>query len=309
MATKFTKNYFGISEWLVVRLWGVFYVSLVVYPCLKAYWPIERAKLYVAAAENALDKAKQPEDERFQEARELLAKARESDPAIANTFDYLRVLDQVDPLPIDQLLPALKFLSPNARRAVGYPLAEDAMKRKEFEKSYQILSMVSSFEADKTPAERNQLAYGAALAKKDLRLALKEIDLALSNLDQEVPGLIDTKAWVLHELHRDDEALEWIDRAITTFQTGLLKAFNPQFEITKEQLEEFIRPPNSEADTKSSLTISDVKSERLKEVLRELAVYHYHRAEILNSLKQTEKADWAFDWLENRGFNKFSELF
>jgi len=309
MAPQVTKNHFGISEWLVVRMWIVFYISLVVYPCLKAYWPIEQAKLYVAAAENALDKAKQPEDERFQEARKLLEKAREADPSIANTFDYLRVLDQVDPLPLEQLLPALKFLSPSARRSVGYPLADDAMKRKEFEKSYQILSLVSSFEADKKPDERNRLAYGAALAKKDLRLALKEIDLALSDLDKEAPGLLDTKAWVLHELHKDDEALEWIDRAILLFQTGLLKQFNPRFEITKEQLEEFIRSPNSEDDTKSSLTISGVKIEQVANILRELAVYQYHRAEILNSLKQTEKADWAFDWLENRGFNKFSELF
>ena len=309
MAPQVTKNYFGISEWLVVRMWIVFYISLVVYPCLKAYWPIEQAKLYVAAAENALDKAKQPEDERFQEARKLLEKAREADPSIANTFDYLRVLDQVDPLPLEQLLPALKFLSPSARLSVGYPLADDAMKRKEFEKSYQILSLVSSFEADKKPDERNRLAYGAALAKKDLRLALKEIDLALSDLDQEVPGLLDTKAWVLHELHKDDEALEWIDRAIVRFQADLLKMFNPRFEITKEQLEEFIRSPNSEDDTKSSLTISGVKIEQVANILRELAVYQYHRAEILNSLKQTEKADWAFDWLENRGFNKFSELF
>lgn len=309
MPSKFTKNYFGLSEWFVVRLWIVFYVALVVYPCLRAYWPVEQARLYVAAAENALDKAKQPEDERFQEARKFLAKARESDPGIVNTFDYLRVLDQVDPLPLAQLLPALKFLSPSARRSVGYPLADDAMKRKEFEKSYQILSMVSSFEADKTPDERNRLAYGAALAKKDLRLALKEVDLALSDLDREVPGVLDTKAWVLHELHKDEEALVWIDRAISLFQTDLLKVYGPQFDITKEQLEEFIRSPNSEEDSKSSLTISEVKNEQLAKIFQELAVYQYHRAEILNSLKQTKQADWAFDWLENRGFNKFSELF
>jgi tetratricopeptide (TPR) repeat protein len=309
MVSKFTKNYFGLSESLVVRLWVVFYIALVAYPCLMAYWPVEQAKMYVAAAENALDKAKQPEDERFQEARKLLAKARESDPTIVNTFDYLRVLDQVDPLPLAQLLPALKYLSPNSRRSVGYPLAEDAMKRKEFEKSYQILSMISSFEADKTPEERNRLAYGAALAKKDLRLALKEVDLALSDLDREVPGILDTKAWVLHELHKDEEALVWIDRAISLFQSDLLEIYSPRFEITKEQLEEFLRSPDSSEDSKCSFTISDVKNEQLVKIFQELAVYQYHRAEILSSLKQSEKADWAFDWLENRGFNKFSELF
>ncbi len=309
MPPKFTKNYFGLSEWLVVRLWIVFYVSLVFFPCVRAYWPVEQAKLYLAAAENALDKAKQPEDERFQEARKLLAKARASDPAIVNTFDYLRVLDQVDPLPLAQMLPALKYLSPSARRSVGYPLADEAMKRKEFEKSYQILSMVSSFDSDKEPDERNRLAYGAALAKKDLRLALKEIDLALSDLDREVPGILDTKAWVLHELHKDEEALVWINRAISLFQNDLLKVHSPQFGITKNQLEEFIRTPGSKEDGKSTLTISEVKNEKLAKIFQELAVYHYHRAEILSSLKQTEKADWAFDWLENRGFNKFSELF
>jgi len=291
--------------------WGAvaFFIAMVVFPCLRGYWPIEQAKMYVAAAENAIDKAKQPEDEKFQEARKLLEMARQKDPLIVQNLNYLRTLDRVDPIPMEQLLPALKYLSPSTQRTLGIRLADDALSRREFEKSYQILSQVYSFQADKTPEERNRLAYGAALARKDLRLARQEIDIALSGLDNEIPEYFDTKAWVLHELFENQEALTWIDRSIKRVTTDLLANFNPKYKITKEQLEQFVAIPNSEDLTKSSLNISQVTNEALSKIFRVLAIYHYHRAEILNSLKEQEKADWAFDWLENRGFRKFTELF
>jgi len=309
MARNDKGNTLSRKQPVVVWLLVGFYVSLVVYPCLRGYWPLERAKLYVAAAESALDKAQKPDDEQFQKAKNFLELARVSDPKIEENIDYLRVLDRVAPIPLEKLLPALKHLSRATQRSVGMRLAEDAMERKEFEKSYQVLSQIYSYEEEKTPEERNRLAYGAALAKKDLRLALREIDVALSESEIEVPGLLDTKAWILHELHDHEDGLIWIDRAIKKLRNDLLAAFNPEYEITKTQLEEFLAAPSDDDKTKDSLKVLQVKNENLARYFRELAVYEYHRAEILTSLKETEKADLSFEWLENRGFNKFSELF
>jgi len=309
MTRKVNGIYSGFVQSLTDCGAVAFFVAMVVLPCIRGYWPIEQAKMYVAAAENAIDKAKKPEDEKFQEARKLLGMARQKDPLIVQNLDYLRTLDRVDPIPMEQLLPALKYLSPSTQRALGIRMADDFLSRREFEKSYQILSQVYSFQADKTPEERNRLAYGAALARKDLRLARQEIDAALSGLDDEIPEYFDTKAWVLHELFENEEALIWIDRSIKKVTTDLLSNFNPNYKITEEQLEQFVAIPNSEDSSKSSLTISQVTNDGLSRVFKVLAIYHYHRAEILNALKEQEKADWAFDWLENRGFRKFTELF
>jgi hypothetical protein len=66
--------------------------------------------------------------------------------------------------------------------------------------------------AKRPPLLNNDLAYFRALAKKDLDIALQEIDAALK---VEVnPGFLDTKGWVLHGLRKDELAWKFANESV-----------------------------------------------------------------------------------------------
>ena len=66
----------------------------------------------------------------------------------------------------------------------------------------------------------NQLAYYRALAGIELDEALADVDRAIE-LEGPNPLILDTKAWVLHELGRNLEALSFSNEAIKTLEVQL----------------------------------------------------------------------------------------
>jgi tetratricopeptide (TPR) repeat protein len=333
----------------ITRCVVLFFVSLIVFPVAKAYWPFEKAKYLVAAAENVLDKTEEQPDENVaaekkEKAKKFLIEAKKIDPDINLNIDFVRVLNRIEPIPAIDVLPTLKNLPPKKRRILGKQLAESASSRRDFNGAHLILTQAFSDLESKTPVERNLLAYQAALAKKDLHIALKEIDLAISDTSEPEPSLMDTKAWVLHELHRDEEAIKLMDEAlkILTDQLNSIK-LTPRLKIEQKSFDAFVALPGPKtpvdnknvdstesSDNKSSenssdnkndeqpvrapdsanvLKISDIPNKELQEIFKTFAVFVYHRAEILTSLKRNQEADQLFDWLEARGFSDFGQLF
>jgi tetratricopeptide (TPR) repeat protein len=61
---------------------------------------------------------------------------------------------------------------------------------------------------------RNNWAYSLAEAERELPLALAMIRRAAQERSEPLASFLDTEAWVLHKLGRDDEALEVMERAI-----------------------------------------------------------------------------------------------
>ncbi len=92
--------------------------------------------------------------------------------------------------------------------------------RKKFEASAKLLQQYLPDREQRDPLANNQIAYMRALAGVDLEEALADVDKALESQQNE--SFLDTKAWVLHRLGRDEEALEVIDEAMKEIESTWL---------------------------------------------------------------------------------------
>jgi tetratricopeptide (TPR) repeat protein len=107
------------------------------------------------------------------------------------------------------LLPALPA---TARISMARATAARFKDKKRTDMAIGVMEASFPPKEKRTPIENNDLAYFRALAKKDLELALEEIDLALQA--ESSAELLDTKAWILHRLGRNEIALNWANESI-----------------------------------------------------------------------------------------------
>jgi len=293
------------DRWTLVAVIA-FLLGIVAIPIGKAYWPSERARWLLAAAENALTRATDENDTR-PEAQELLEQATSSYPEIEKTLDFARISFRMNPDETDRAIKLVLSMSPDRQVHAANTLAEMRLNAGNFESAYMILVAGYPGPSSRSPVERNQLAYYAALANRDLELALADIENALS--DSKNASFLDTKAWVLFRLGRFDDALNTIDLAIAELKVELKDTPFPSPVRDKVQdMLEGKEPFVKRALEDSSSPLASF-NESFAQVLKSIVVIHYHRGEILEALGKIEEADQEYAWAQDRGFHDFDRLY
>lgn len=171
---------------------------------------------------------------------------------------------------------------------IGYRFAQRLAQHAYFSEAVAVLEAALVGELRQIPVMLNELAYFRALAAIDLDRALDDVDQALAD-SPNAPDLRDTRAWVLFQMGKPQQAIEDVDFAVQAFDNmgpaGLM-------EETMGWLEQrLVRPPDprSADDTLTRREAGDLLWGR--------GVVHYHRAKILEALGRAEESQKEFDWL------------
>lgn len=283
-------------------------IAIVAVPVLISYWPIERAHWLVAEAANTLDLSNnEPEDERLRKADVLLVRAKSFYPEIENSLDFVYTRFRMHPDDVDRVLKLVASLGPAGKVNAAIVLSELRLNKRDFDSAYQILVAGLPESSYRKAEERNQFAYYAALANRDLEAALVDVQKALE--EKQDASIWDTKAWVLFRLTRFDEALEAIDRSVKALDKELTQsAFKPAINAKIQDLLHG-RPPFVKHDLADESNPLEQIERPIAMLLKSIAVIHYHRGEILETLGKVEMADVEYGWLLSRGFNDFDELY
>ncbi len=283
-----------------------FLLGMVAIPVGKAYWPSERARWLLAAADNALEKASDKNDTRS-EAQELLDEAVKGYSPIEKTLDFARISFRMNPDATDRAIKLIQSLAPDRQPHAANVLAEMRLEDGDFSSAYSILIAGYPGPTFRTPIQRNQLAYFAALANRDLEVAFADIEKSLA--ENKNASFLDTKAWVLFRLGRFEEALVAIDSALDELKVELKdtpfpSAIRVKVQDLLEGNDPFVKRP---LDDRSSPLESF--NEDFAQVLKSIVVIHYHRGEILEALGKIEEADQEYTWVQVRGFHDFERLY
>lgn len=154
----------------------------------------------------------------------------------------------------------------------------------------------------RSPTLNNQLAYARALAKKDLEVALREIDASLQS-DPEEPAYLDTKGWILFMDEQYEPALAVANSSIANQYRAI--------ELRSQSIyQALIRADASEEEPleKSEPTI-DPSDEPLFEAGKKLiAVLRYHRMRIAEKLGEEVQFQKDMHWLKAMGFRDLDSL-
>jgi hypothetical protein len=198
-------------------------IALPVAPVLSDYLgPGTRARWLLADAANQFDKGN------VQEAQSSLHQAFALSKDIVLDGDFWRQFERIeadrsatsDSSDIwEHLLKNVE--DENQRAATAIEISQLLAKRKQFEAAAKLLALNLPADEDRTPLQLNQLAYMRSLAGIELDEALLDINRALAKVKNE--SLLDTKAWVLNGLGRHEDALQFIETAISTIK-GKLRA-------------------------------------------------------------------------------------
>ncbi len=172
-----------------------------------------------------------------------------------------------------------------------------------------------------TVEKLNQTAYVRSLAKVELDKALQDIETAVK-VDNS-PSVVDTQAWVLHELGRNEEALVLMNDAIARAEKALPSKKSDQPTSAKQSdSKKSDAAGESVSKTEDAASIDNGQDEaRMKNIveirkayvkdennpLKTLAVMRFHRATIREALDQDASEDWK--WLEDNGFTNKSTLY
>ena len=208
----------------------------------------------------------------------------------------------------------------NQRPDIANFVGERFHLRRENEFAVRVMERFFPVIPKRDPNENNSLAYFRALSKKGLETALEEIDAALVADGSARTEFLDTKAWVLHGLGRDKEALPFIEESLKKIYLQLKKIEGiPSAELAKlERL--FVDEVEDEPDTDSSAKIPRNRMDELKKAFPSLmpaalelqaeriAAVRFHRACILDELGRTEESERDYRWLDQFGFTEPEKL-
>ena len=165
-------------------------------------------------------------------------------------------------------------------------------------------------------SENNTIAYFRSLTKKGLETALLEIDAALVADGKSREEFLDTKAWVLHGLGRDELALPFAEEAIKKLRSHneLPSNVRPTDRIAFHDLlfsdgvasEEVGVVPNRLDELKKRF--SYVNPIEIDGLAKKIAALRFHRACILDELGRTGESDLDYAWLDSFGFTETDKL-
>lgn len=138
----------------------------------------------------------------------------------------------------------------------------------------------------------NGLAYFRALANLDLQEALDIMDEVIAK-DPHVWHYLDTRAWILHRLGLNEQALEDAQKAVQYADAELREYEESFFTKINNWVSGQTEPSRPEQD--SVLLENEAEPRQWT-----TGVIHYHRGKILEALGQTEAAQADFKWLKDR---------
>jgi tetratricopeptide (TPR) repeat protein len=313
----------GFSK-LSTRLAVIFMCCLVIFPTAKAILESQLSARYVLSALEQLEAGE------FDSSRKSLETAVAWSDKIATSDELL------------QLQLYYWVLGGEPEKAIAEVTKAKGLERFDLANSaYTLFFSIRDFQnaltctkvllehPDLSTVEKlNLTAYVRSLAKVELDQALLDIETAVK-VDNS-PSVVDTKAWVLHGLGRNEEALTVINDAIERAEKAIKADGLTEPSIassSKAATDESKSEPASEGDdlTKSDAAkdvtnkageesvmknMVDLRKEYTKDEknpLKVLAVMRFHRAEILEALDRDASQD--LNWLTENGFTNKDVLY
>jgi tetratricopeptide (TPR) repeat protein len=231
------------------------------------------------------------------------------------------------------LAKAIKIDPRNAVEALN--MADAMAEDLDFQRAVQAFKMAFPDGQPRTAQMLNHLAYLRALAGVELDQALKDVNRALE-LSGGDPGIMDTKAWVLHALVKDLEALAVLNDAFQKLekrsrlakshppaqtgadQTGAEQTGADQTEAgqteelpaqTGQEHVELKEAETTVSETEQIRRRIQAAKIRLGPELWNLAVFHFHRLRIYEALHRPREAMQERQWLLEHGVPIADELF
>jgi tetratricopeptide (TPR) repeat protein len=185
------------------------------------------------------------------QAKATLARAFATSPEITSDadfwrlrFDFVSLHKTISDEDMDELqrdaTNSLAMMDERLRVGVAETLATLFAQNKRLEQAIDILQTAFPQIQYRSAQINNDLAYFRAILKRDLDVALKEVDAALALEPGE--AILDTKAWVLYRKGNFPAALPFANQAISQLYLTLKKAQgNPIFAMgpTKDLFEAF----------------------------------------------------------------------
>ncbi len=150
----------------------------------------------------------------------------------------------------------------------------------DFDQSLRAAEMAVGLAGDGDPDALNHLAYMRALANRDLKNALADINRALEGSGGESPEFLDTRGYVLHLLGRQQEALDDLNVAVGATQD--------------ERRRLLLLAPHVDQDEFAY---------RLRTMDHGLAVMLHHRGLACQALGLVAQAEQDFATAKNKGFD------
>lgn len=278
-------------------------IALVVGPVLI---PRELSRWYLAAAANAYRNGDRTLGAHY------VARAIEWDESVVNDRGFwIAQMDKTDP---DKVLDLLeKAIQADPRRAiVARRVAFVFIDAFDYQRAVRALKMAFPDGQPWDAEDLNMLAYLRAQARVELDQALKDINQALGMKPDE-PGRLDTKAWVLHGMRRDLEALGILNEALQTLEKKVVPAkaesaakkesaetesAEKQSAKTESAQTESAAGQSDESDQTSELTLSTEQlrkrilsaEARLGRDMWTVAIMRFHRLRIYEALGQSQEA-------------------
>lgn len=281
--------------------------------------PREVSRWYLAAAANAY------RDGERAAGRQYLERAIAWDDTVASDRDFW--IAQIDNTNSDEVLSLLKKAAETDPRsaAMAARVAQIFIEEFDYQRAVQAMKIAFSKGGPRDPQDLNLLAYLRAQAGIELDDALKDIDRAL----KIVPGdaaLLDTKAWVLHGMKRDLEALGFANEAIEKMEEDIGRASSKPSannERDEEKSKSQSTSPSAESQTPAAPSAPAAPLSQTEQIRKRilaaksrlglemwgLAVMRFHRLRIYEALKHPAEAKAEEQWLDEHGVPIVDELF
>ena len=287
--------------------------------CTGFFGPEWRAKWLLASAAN------QFQNEQFDEAESTLQRATELSADLATDPEFWKLKFEI------------VLNKKNASQEVYSRLYEDSLSQiaktppayqadfahavgsllhqcQQNQLAVEILEKFFPPIAKRTPNENNSLAYFRSKTKKGLETALLEIDAALVKDGTSQVEFLDTKAWVLHGLNKNELALTFVQEAIRKKNESVGKLDEDESKVLQKWLfaasdvQEIETAPvsNKLEELKKRFPVYDPKG--LNDLARGVAALRFHRACILDELGRTEDSELDYAWLDSFGFQETDKL-
>lgn len=328
---------------LATRLILIATIALPVVPIAMDYFgPETSARWMLANAANEFDRGN------VVQAQKLLEGAFEKSNEIITDRDFWRQFERIElskeadaaDLSPTKLWEEMirRIDNPAVQANAAIEISTILSNRKKFEASAKLLQQYLPDREQRKPLENNQIAYMRALAGVDLEEALADVDKALESQQNE--SFLDTKAWVLHRLGRNEEALEAIDEAMkeieSTWQSNarIEKFFKRISELeqalgqkpeTAPQEQEGAEENGGSEGAQVDVRKKDVRAkgaglvtllsefpvvERgMTQLLDIFTTMRYHRMRICESLKMDDEVAKELRWLDAFSAKELDELY
>jgi len=228
-------------------------IALPVVPVLSDYFgPNTYARWLLADAANQYDRGD------VTGAQESMQKAYDMSKDIVTDGNFWRQFERIEgdtpgPSKSSKIWEDMvgRVADPEQRAVAALEVSNLLSNRSQFDAAAKVLVANLPPREERNAIQNNQIAYMRSLANIELEEALLDINQAIKQLNNE--SFLDTKAWVLHQLGRNEEALPTIEESLSML-LGKWRA-NPRIEpfiAAMNKIEEGLSTSGAEAYDETS---------------------------------------------------------